>query len=577
MSSVRAQDGSSPGPAVAVAVSPPRGPSVCTSCGEANRAEAEACFACGRALHALIRGALLASRYLIRQPVGRGGMGHVYRAYDRLLEEDVAIKVIRAEFMQEPEMASRFRSEIRLARKVSHPNVGRIHEYGEDGPVRYLSMEFVDGLEVKALLRRGPLPHPEGFEAAIQAAEGLAAVHAHGIVHRDLKPSNLMVDQRGRVRLMDFGIAKEADAESGLTGTGQLMGTPEYMSPEQAQRGKVGYTSDVYALGCVIYEMFAGSPPFRADAPWNTLHMHVHEPLPLGNLAKVPLPAALEPVLRRAMAKDPSERFEAAALAGALREARAEAGLPPADLAPVVALAMDAEAQRAETEVTPGTALPMSPPVGQPPADAIVTTTLGTLQRAGETRPGGSPRGRASRRWVVVGVAVVGVLVVAGALWPRAEGEVNSAPRLDIPQRTAAVPAPPPSVPAPMQGVSSPPVPAAVTPREVERPRPRPAQVEPELALPPAQAPDLKSSAPVAAAAAADTGTLSLLVVPEAEVTVDGASLGTLSLRELPLVPGTYVVRILHPDYKPLQRKVTVQAGRTERFVLDLTEKGVRK
>src|SRR5262245_54573877 len=197
---------------------------ICPSCQQTNSEEAEACFTCGKALHALTQGATLDARYVIRQLLGRGGMGYVYRAFDQVLEEDVAIKVIRGELVREPEMSRRFRSEIRLARKVSHRNVCRIHEYGEDGGLCYLSMEFVEGVELKRLLRNGPLPPDQGFEVAIEAAEGLRAVHAHGIIHRDLKPSNIMVDRNGAVRLMDFGIAKEAESETNLTGSG-LIGT----------------------------------------------------------------------------------------------------------------------------------------------------------------------------------------------------------------------------------------------------------------------------------------------------------------------------------------------------------------
>jgi len=308
---------------------------ICPSCQQANSEDAEVCFTCGKALHALTQGAVLASRYVIRQSLGKGGMGHVYRAYDRLLEEDVAIKVIRPEFVREPEMARRFRSEIRLARRVSHRNVCRIHEYGEDGSLRFLSMEFVEGVDLKRLLRDGPLPTAQGFEVGIQAAKGLQAVHAHGIVHRDLKPSNIMVDWRGVVRLMDFGIAKEAETDAGLTGSGHLMGTPEYMSPEQAAGGKVGYPSDVYALGCVLFEVFTGEPPFHADTPLSTLRMHVHDSPPVQGSDGRP-PPGLQPVLRKALAKDPAERYTAATLADALREARLKEGVAPEDLSDLV-------------------------------------------------------------------------------------------------------------------------------------------------------------------------------------------------------------------------------------------------
>jgi serine/threonine protein kinase len=238
---------------------------------------------------------VLGERYVIHKPLGRGGMGHVYQAHDRILEDDVAIKVIRGDFSRDTELARRFRSEIRLARRISHRNVCRIHEYGEDAGVRYLCMEFVDGVDLKRLLRDDALSAGDAFAVGIQAAEGLEAVHALGIIHRDLKPSNIMIDHRGVVRLMDFGIAKEIESEAGLTGSGHLLGTPEYMSPEQAQGLAVGYSSDVYALGCVIYECFAGRPPFRADTPVNTLYMHVHEIPSFGGATAASIPASVTP------------------------------------------------------------------------------------------------------------------------------------------------------------------------------------------------------------------------------------------------------------------------------------------
>jgi serine/threonine protein kinase len=301
---------------------------ICPSCKAQNEDAAEACFTCGRALGALTQGALIGRRYEVVSPLGRGGMGMVYKANDRMLEEAVAIKVLRAEFVNTPEMAQRFRHEIKLARKVSHRNACRYHEYGEDDGVRFISMEFVEGLDLRQLGRQrgGLLPADEVFNVSIQAADGLQAIHEVGLVHRDLKTTNIMVDKRGVVRLMDFGIAKTSGADrtgGGLTTTGQIMGTPEYMSPEQCIGEKIDHRSDIYSLGIVIYELFTGEVPFRGDTPVATLFKHIQDQIPFdGPVAgRIPLPAVK--VLRRALARDRADRFDnAAAMAEALREAQ---------------------------------------------------------------------------------------------------------------------------------------------------------------------------------------------------------------------------------------------------------------
>ncbi|HEX9186643.1 MAG TPA: serine/threonine-protein kinase, partial [Vicinamibacteria bacterium] len=302
---------------------------ICPSCKSPNDDSAEACFTCGRALSALTQGSVIAGRYEVLSPLGRGGMGMVYKAHDRMLDETVAIKVLRSEFGNTAEMARRFRHEIKLARKVSHRNVCRIHEYGEDGGVRYISMEYVEGTDIKQLARDrgGFLGAEEAFDVAEQAAEGLQAIHDVGIIHRDLKTSNIMRDPGGRVRLMDFGIAKAEGAERGsgaasLTMTGQTMGTPEYMSPEQCLGDRIDHRSDIYALGVAIYEVFTGSVPFRGDTPVATLFKHLQDPVPFEGpvAARIPLPAVA--VLRRALAKNRAERYGSAGeLAEALRKA----------------------------------------------------------------------------------------------------------------------------------------------------------------------------------------------------------------------------------------------------------------
>ena len=320
---------------------------ICPSCKALNDDSAEACFTCGRALSALTQGSVIAGRYEVLSPLGKGGMGMVYKAHDRMLDETVAIKVLRSELANTAEMLKRFKHEIKLARKVSHRNVCRIHEFGEDGGVRYISMEYVEGTDIKQLARDkgGFLEADEAFDVAIQAADGLQAIHDVGIIHRDLKTSNIMRDPEGRVRLMDFGIAKseagDRSSGGGLTIEGQVMGTPEYMSPEQCLGEKIDARSDVYALGIVVYELFTGAVPFRGDTPVATLFKHIQEPVPFEGPVAARIPLAAVPVLRKALAKNRADRHaSAASLAEALREAhRQMKDGAPADTAPTGSVA----------------------------------------------------------------------------------------------------------------------------------------------------------------------------------------------------------------------------------------------
>ncbi len=305
---------------------------VCPGCQRLNPDHFEACYSCGRSLSQLSPGSTIAARYEVVGLLGKGGMGLVYKAIDTVLDETVAIKVLRPDLCSNTEMVRRFRSEIKLARRVSHPNVARIHDYGEDAGLVYISMALLEGVDLKRLLADHPdgLPPEQALDAVLQAAAGLRAIHDVGIIHRDLKTPNLIRDPSGVVRLMDFGIAKEAmSRQRGLTATGEVMGSPHYMSPEQCQGKPLDIRSDLYALGIVAWELFTGELPFQGKTLVATVFMQIRDEPPFGSPSGSRIPPKVVPVLRKALAKAPEDRFVSCGeMIEALREAR---GRPAAD------------------------------------------------------------------------------------------------------------------------------------------------------------------------------------------------------------------------------------------------------
>jgi tRNA A-37 threonylcarbamoyl transferase component Bud32 len=306
----------------------------CPSCSAQNEPAAENCFTCGKTFGPS-KGALIGQRYEVVQLLGRGGMGTIYKARDQVLDETVALKTMRRQLAGELAMVRRFRAEIKMARKIRHRNICAIHDYGEEGNLLYISMEFIDGIDLRQILREeGGFGAAEGFDVAIQVAKGLEAIHDAGVIHRDLKGHNIMRDARGVIKLLDFGIAKQEDAETGMTGTGQIVGTPEYMSPEQVRGDKVDHRSDLYALGVVIFEIFTGRVPFRGDTPVITIFKHLQEEPPLSGPEAEGIPRTVIPLLKRLLAKNPRDRFASAGeVIDALRLAR-QTALPECSPAP---------------------------------------------------------------------------------------------------------------------------------------------------------------------------------------------------------------------------------------------------
>ena len=375
---------------------------------------------CGRPeLSAMtLQGRVLGGRYALGAMVGAGGMGQVYRARDRVLERTVAVKVLSAASTDDLELVARFGREARAAAALNHPNIVAVFDSGADGDLHYLIMEYVEGQSLAGLLRReGRLDPRRVAEVGRQVCQALVAAHAAGLVHRDITPGNVLVDPAGLVKVADFGIAKLAAAAT-MTGD-EVLGTAAYLAPEQAQGRPVDGRSDLYSLGCVLYALLTGAPPFAGDSPVVVAARHVTEqPIPPSHHNPRVGPA-LEAVVLTALAKEPADRYQsAAAMAQDLERAVKDAGAgdPPA----------------------PG-------PHGGPPTDrlpsVIPTSSAATVKTASPAlrRPGWIP-------WALAGALGVVALVVA-ALWPRG-GDPPATP-----QPTTVSTAAPPTRPA---GTTSP-------------------------------------------------------------------------------------------------------------------------
>ena len=258
-------------------------------------------------------GTTVADRYRIEAEIGRGGMATVYRARDLELSEEVALKVFRPAPDDEEGLA-RFRQELKVSRRLVHPNVTRLYDIGNHRGHRYISMELLVGHSVEELIGSA-WPLRRGLDCLIQVCAGLAAAHAEGVIHRDIKPGNIFLTREGLAKIMDFGIARQR-AAAGVTQAGMIVGTPEYLSPEQISGGAAAETSDLYALGVVAYEIFTGKKPFVHDELLRLLQMHLVMPPEPPSRHRPGLPDALETAILTLLRKDPQERFPSARAAG---------------------------------------------------------------------------------------------------------------------------------------------------------------------------------------------------------------------------------------------------------------------
>jgi serine/threonine-protein kinase len=513
------------------------------------------CAKCGRSLEGhgractetLVPGTILAGRYLIVRAVGRGAAATVYQALDRMLDEPVAVKVLDT-----PSggfaAAERLRSEIKLARRVTHPNVCRIHDYGEDGDRRFICMELIEGRNLREVLAaRGRLGAGETCAVGAQAAEALDAIHARGIVHRDVKTANLILDRAGRVYVTDFGVATGGGPVAGTPAAGYVIGTPEYMSPEQALGLRLDARSDLYALGIVLFEMLTGDVPFRGEQTAETLAGHVRQAPPLAALAAARAPESLRELIARLLAKRREDRPRSAS---------------------VVAAALRALAPAETTAANVGAG---------PQATTVVSRTL-TLPRRTRTVVAALRHGATA-----AAVAVIAWTIAGSVRWDEAPPVAAREPRPDTPARV--VPSTPPSRAAEPRTATTSRAPEA---RSTGMRRPEPAEGPPTL--PPRSVSALPAPVGVEPAEVRPApivlvmpereppppGRLRFAVTPWAEVSVDGVAVGETPRRELSLPPGSYTARLVHPDFRPFQRKVTIRPGETTPLTVDLRLDGIR-
>ncbi len=260
----------------------------------------------------LTTGSTFAGRYQIIEELGKGGMGNVYKVHDTKIKEKIALKLIKPEIAKDKKTIERFSNELRIARKIRHKNVCQMFDLGEDQGTQFITMEYVPGEDLRSSIRRfGQLPIGKSISISKQICEGLAEAHKLGVVHRDLKSNNIMIDKEGNVRIMDFGIARSLEAK-GITGAGVMIGTPEYMSPEQVEGKDVDQRSDIYSLGVILYEMVTGRVPFEGDTPFTIGVKHKSEIPKNPKELNTQIPDDLSRVILRCLEKEKEKRYPSA-------------------------------------------------------------------------------------------------------------------------------------------------------------------------------------------------------------------------------------------------------------------------
>src|SRR4030095_16098745 len=268
--------------------------------------------------------------YRIIEQLGQGGMATVFKAYHALLDRYVAVKALHPAFNQDPNFEARFQREARVVAKLEHPHIVPVYDYAEHEKRPYLVMKFIEGDTLKAKLDKGSLSSEDIAKIVDAVGSALSYAHRQGVLHRDIKPSNVLVAKDGQMYLADFGLARIAQSGESTLSSDMIMGTPQYISPEQAMgKSDLDHRTDLYSFGVMLYEMVVGRVPFNADTPFSIIHDHIYSPLPLPHKVNPDVPEQVERVLLKALAKEREDRFEDAnQLVNAFKEAWNEAGVP---------------------------------------------------------------------------------------------------------------------------------------------------------------------------------------------------------------------------------------------------------
>src|SRR3954471_19591209 len=285
-------------------------------------------------------GEVLSDRYELEELVGTGGMSSVFRAHDRLLDRKVALKVLHEQYTADADYIERFRHEARAVAALSHPNIVTVIDRGEHEGRQFIVFEYVAGENLKRLIqRRGPAPVSTALELGMQISRGLSFAHQQGLVHRDVKPQNVLLNGDGQAKVTDFGIARSLDVKHGMTQTGTVLGTSDYIAPKQAQGQRVDEQTDVYSLGVVLYELLTNDVPFPGENFVAVAMRHINEPPPSIRDKRPDVSPRLEAAVQRAMAKRPDERYDSMAafcreLEANLAEAQGTVVMAPPPKAP---------------------------------------------------------------------------------------------------------------------------------------------------------------------------------------------------------------------------------------------------
>jgi beta-lactam-binding protein with PASTA domain/tRNA A-37 threonylcarbamoyl transferase component Bud32 len=352
------------------------------------------------------RATVFNDRYELHRKLARGGMSDVYLARDLLLDRPVAVKVLFPEYARDPTFVERFRREARAAANLNHPNIVAIYDWGEQSGTYFIVMEYVEGRSLSDIIRAdGPLHPRRSAEITADVAAALGFAHRNGVVHRDVKPGNVIISPSGQVKVADFGIAQAISGgadQSNLTQAGAVMGTATYFSPEQAQGKPVDPRSDLYSLGCVLFEMLTTRPPFGGDTPVAIAYQHVQSPAPLPSASGVMVPSALEAITMQLLAKDPGDRYASAEdLRADLRNYLED--LPVAALSSKAAIAAGVVAGALTVGSVAAATTQAVAPVGAP-----IAASSPQPSAAPYVPPQPAPKGRSSAfLWVLLGLLVV--------------------------------------------------------------------------------------------------------------------------------------------------------------------------